>query len=121
MLRCIYIPRFLRLAVLCFAKIRGGSAMKIKVFQPFILHCARLAILCFRQDTLRLGNEKESLSAFHFALRSPCSIFAFAKIRGGSAMKMKVFQPFILHCARLAVSLHHETATYDRKGGRQNC
>jgi hypothetical protein len=28
------------------------------------------------------------------------------KIRGGSAMQNESFLPFILHCARLAVSLH---------------
>ena len=50
--------------------------MKMKVFKTFILHFARLALLCF------------------------------AKVGCGSEMKMKVFKTFILHFARLALPLH---------------
>ena len=47
--------------MLCFAKLGCTSTIKIKVLQPFILYCARFALLCF------------------------------AKLGGGSEVKMKVF------------------------------
>ena len=71
-----FILHFARLALLCFAKVGCGSEMKMKVFRTFILHFARLALLCF------------------------------AKVGCGSEMKMKVFRTFILHFARLALPLH---------------
>ena len=58
------------------AKIGCTSAIKIKDFQPFILYCARFALLCCREDRLHLGNKNKRLSAFYFVLRSVCTIFA---------------------------------------------
>ena len=58
-------------------KISGVSAIKMKVFWPFILYCARFAL-------------------------------SLDKISGTSAIKMKVFWPFILYCARFALSLQAE-------------
>ena len=66
-----------RIFALSLDKISGTSAIKMKVFWPFILYCTRFAL-------------------------------SLDKISGTSAIKMKVFWPFILYCTRFALSLQAE-------------
>ena len=73
------------------------------VFQPFILHCARLAVSL---NKIRGGSAMQNESFLPFILHCARLAVSLNKIRGGSAMQNESFQPFILHCARLAVSLH---------------
>jgi|GEM_PF-1637868 len=70
-----------------YAKLGGGSVIKIKIHWLFILYCTRLALLCF------------------------------AKLGGGSAIKIKIHWLFILYCTRLALTLHSKTTqrTHIRK------
>ena len=63
----------------------------------------RLALLCWREDRRRLNNKNKNF-VICFVLSSPCTIFAGAKIGGGSEMKIKTLV-FILHFSRLALSL----------------
>jgi len=60
----LFILHCARLALLCFAKLGFGSAIKIKIPWLFILHCARLTLTLLREVRLRLGNAKEKTRFF---------------------------------------------------------
>ena len=58
-----------------FAKLGGGSAIKIKSCGfYFVLRSPCTTLL--RQVRLRLGNKNKNPQAFYFVLRSPCTNFA---------------------------------------------
>ena len=63
-----------------------------------------LCQLC--EDRLHLYNKNVSLSALQFCIVLGLHYLCFAKIGCTSTIKMQVFQPFILYCARFALSLH---------------
>ena len=44
-----------------------------KYIRLFILYCAQFALTLLREVRLRFGNKNESLLAFYFVLRSPCT------------------------------------------------
>ena len=47
-----------------------------KYIRLFILYCAQFALTLLREVRLHFGNKNESLLAFYFVLRSPCTNFA---------------------------------------------